>query len=235
MFFPESGIDRVLGQPVRRASEFNSTLDDPETLTLDKRKATFKDTDFVRVEVHFKDSSRRQVDYHASVMEKTEVNQRKSTGKYPLNIMMLIFDGTSSAQFQRMLPKSYNFLKTDLNAHIFKAYSVVGENTNPAMTALLTGRTVEGIRDEYGESRRGMPGAKTVDDWPFIFKEMKGRGFATMFSEDQPIYGEYTLAKPTIVCQKNQLEYKLASVAYSILGLETILYVLLFYTSGRVY
>ena len=177
------------GQPIRRQDDFGSLLDDPETLTLERRTATFKHCDFVKVTVKFKDGS-EQVDFHGSVMEKAEVQQRSPTQQHPLNIMLLMFDGTSSAHFQRMLPKTYAFLKEDLKSHIFKAYSVVGESTTPAMTALLTGHYIKENLDTYGESRRGKPGAKSVDDWPFIFKGMKEHGFATMYSEDQPYLGE---------------------------------------------
>ena len=139
--------------------------------------------------MRFKNGS-SQVEYHASVMEKDDVHKRPPTKKYPLDIMMLMFDGTSSAHFQRMLRKTFQLLSADLKGHVFKAYSIVGENTNPAMTALLTGRTVQENIEEYGDTRRHSSDAKTVDDWPFIFKDFKRRGFATMLSEDQPYLGE---------------------------------------------
>jgi len=35
-----------------------------------------------------------------------------------------------------------------------------------------------------------MKGAGEIDEWSFIFKELKRLGFATMWSKDQPILGK---------------------------------------------
>lgn len=104
--------------------------------------------------------------------------------------MILVFDGTSGAHFQRMLPETYAFLKDKLDSTIFQGYSIVGESTTPSMSALLTGYSVQDNCRKFTEGRRGIKGAGEVDEWPFIFHELKRLGFATMWSEDQPILGK---------------------------------------------
>lgn len=102
--------------------------------------------------------------------------------------MILAFDSTSAAHFERMLPKTYAYLKDELDSILFKGYSIVGEATTPAMCAFLTGKSmVENCK--FKEATKGHKNASFVDEWPFIFKDMKRLGFATMWSEDQPQIG----------------------------------------------
>lgn len=136
-----------------------------------------------------KDGSEQKY-FHASVSEILDVAQRKETHSSPLNIMILALDRTSAAHFQRMLPKTYAFLKDGLNSIMFKSYSIVGENTTPAMSAFLTGRSLS-ENCQFKEARKGVKNSTFVDEWPFIFKDLKRLGFATMWSEDQPEIGKY--------------------------------------------
>lgn len=136
-----------------------------------------------------KDGSEQKY-FHASVSEILDVAQRKETHSSPLNIMILALDRTSAAHFQRMLPKTYAFLKDELNSIMFKSYSIVGENTTPAMSAFLTGRSLS-ENCQFKEARKGVKNSTFVDEWPFIFKDLKRLGFATMWSEDQPEIGKY--------------------------------------------
>lgn len=45
----------------------------------------------------------------------------------------------NSIAFQRAFPGAYEFLKTELNSVFMKGYSIVGDGTTPALTAILTG------------------------------------------------------------------------------------------------
>ena len=105
--------------------------------------------------------------------------------------MILALDRTSVAHFQRMLPKTYAFLKDELDSVMFKSYSIVGPNTTPAMSAFLTGKSLS-ENCEFKEARKGVKNSSFVDDWPFIFKDLKRLGIATMWSEDQPNIGKNT-------------------------------------------
>ena len=85
-------------------------------------------------------SGKTIVEYHAEVIPKVEVLQRKRSGKaLNVNILLVGFDSTSSAQMQRALPKVYKFLKDDLPSYVFNGYAIVGDGTTPQLTAMLTG------------------------------------------------------------------------------------------------
>ena len=144
--------------------------------------------DFLKVTIRF-GNGEQQTDFHAAISEIRDVAKRKETHSAPLNIMILTFDGTSAAHFERLLSKTYTYLKDELDSILFKGYSIVGEATTPAMTAFLTGKSVS-ENCEFKEARRGIKGASYVDEWPFIFKDLKRLGIATMWSEDQPRIGE---------------------------------------------
>lgn len=116
---------------------------------------------------------------------------RKDTG-LPLNIILLGLDGNSDANFQRFLPDAFKFLKDDLKAFIFKGFSLLGEATTPQLTGLLTGKSVEDNCAVH-EARKGKTIDGTVDKWPFIFRNLKEHGYATMFSEDAPNIGKYRI------------------------------------------
>ena len=77
-----------------------------------------------------------------------------------------------------------------MDSNIFSGYSIVGESTTPAMSALMTGNTVWQNCQQFKEGRRGEKDAREIDEWPFIYKELKRFGFATMWSEDQPGLGK---------------------------------------------
>ena len=145
--------------------------------------------DFIQVNAVFFNGM-TQTDFHAQVIPKTEVLQRSPLQKagLPLNIVILGFDQTSYPTFQRLLASPYKFLRDELQAFMFKGFSLVGEATTPQLTALLTGRTIE-ENSELHEARRGFKGAGMVDEWPFIFETLKEYGYATMFSEDAPPIG----------------------------------------------
>ena len=85
-------------------------------------------------------SGEKIVEYHAEVIPKINVLQRKRSGKgLNVNILLVGFDSTSAAQMQRALPKVYKFLEDDLGSYVFNGYSIVGDGTTPQLTSMLTG------------------------------------------------------------------------------------------------
>ena len=186
-FVAEHQIEEVVAEPIYRDTDSDVKLGEKKILNLTNRVARINGADFLKVTVRFK-NGKEQTDIHASISEIPDVAQRQKTHSSPLNIMILAFDGTSAAHFQRMLPKTYAFLKDGLDSIIFKGYSVVGESTTPAMSAFLTGKS-ERENNAFKEARQGFENADFLDEWPFIFKELKRLGVATMWSEDQPGLG----------------------------------------------
>lgn len=89
----------------------------------------------------------------------------------PLNILIIVFDSLSHANAQRKLPRAYKFLKEDLGSFIFNGHSIVGDGTTEQLAAMLTGL---GELEQY-ESRRHRSNPKPVDDWTWIYKQLKGK------------------------------------------------------------
>ena len=60
---------------------------------------------------------------------KREVNREGIVGPsgMPLNVMMIMFDSISHAQFQRKAPSVYRYLKDDENSVILNGQTIVGE------------------------------------------------------------------------------------------------------------
>lgn len=114
-------------------------------------------------------------------------SRKKADGELDLNILMIAVDSISNGHAQRKLPKSFNYIKNVLQGYVFMGHSVVGDGTTEQVAAFLTGR---GER-EYAESRRGESGSKQVDDWGWIFKEAKSRGYVTSYCEDSPYIGTF--------------------------------------------
>ena len=104
----------------------------------------------------------------ATENRKYDTKHSKKPG-IPLNILVLGIDSLSYANAIRKLPKVVEFLKQN-NALFFSGHTIVGDGTTPQLTAMLTGKYIE----EQYEARTGMPGAKPVDGWTWIFKQLKG-------------------------------------------------------------
>ena len=65
---------------------------------------------------------------------------------------------------------------------VFQLHHMVGDGTPPNLLALLTGH----LEAELPEARKGIPGAAPVDRFPWIWKDFRAAGYATLFAEDHP-------------------------------------------------
>lgn len=142
------------------------------TLTQDKPQVTINE-DMVRVDVTTTDGY-TQIDFHLKVSPKLEVLKRpKKSGLSALNIIMLGFDSTSHSHFQRKLGKVYKYMKEDLKSFIFNGYTVVGDGTTPALTALLTGKKEEELPEGRFRYRKLEKINKTIDRKFWVLWELK--------------------------------------------------------------
>ena len=67
---------------------------------------------------------------------------------------------------------------------IFEGETIVGDGTTAQLAAILTGIA----EHEQPEARRDMgDAASPVDNWRWIFRDYKQKGYVTMFSEDSPL------------------------------------------------
>ncbi|XP_076284101.1 uncharacterized protein LOC143210795 [Lasioglossum baleicum] len=106
-----------------------------------------------------------------------------------LNILMLGFDSLSRNTFIRKLPKTYQYLKNDLDALVLEGYNIVGDGTPQALIPILTGK----IELELPDTRKRM-GQKAyfVNVYPMIWNEYKKQGYITGFMEDVHHIGTFT-------------------------------------------
>jgi len=96
--------------------------------------------EFLRVQTTTADG-RQHTEYHAAVVPKPDAIARpKSNTGIPVNVMIVGIDSMSNAHFQRALPDAYKYLKDDLKSVILRGYTIVGDGTTPALTAMLTGQ-----------------------------------------------------------------------------------------------
>ena len=62
-----------------------------------------------------------------------------------------------------------------------------GSSTSPLILNYFSGK----LETELPEARRGFEGARNVDNWPWAFKDFKAKGYATLYSEDDPGVGTF--------------------------------------------
>ncbi|XP_001634833.3 uncharacterized protein LOC5514659 isoform X2 [Nematostella vectensis] len=181
-------INRSFYQPITRIPEkdWGYNLGNETQIDVHKRKLPIPH-EFIRVETRSKDGETR-TEFHAAVVPNPQVMERphRDTG-IPVNVMMIGFDSLSAAHFKRVFTKANSFLSKELNTVFMKGYSIVGDGTTPALTAFLAGQ----FEKELPEARRGYENSDTVDKWPWVFKDYKSAGYATLFSEDCPGYGAF--------------------------------------------
>ena len=104
----------------------------------------------------------------ATENNKYDTKSSKQPG-IPLNILVLGIDSLSYANAIRKLPDVVDFLNKN-NALFFNGHTISGDGTTPQLTAMLSGKHLE----EQYEARTGKPGARTIDGWTWIFKQLKG-------------------------------------------------------------
>ena len=116
-------------------------------------------------------------------MEKnTELLKRRSqqaSQKHPLNILIIGLDSLARPHYLRQLSKSLSYFQNQLRGSIFNGFSIVGDGTTAALLAMLFGV----FENEIHETRRGFPGATSLDDIGSIFKDFRKHGYVTHFDE----------------------------------------------------
>ena len=155
---------------------------DDNTILYGEKVFIFQDerkvgSDFVKVSYRLKNGIRK-VEMFAQVVEKREVLKRKtkSNGARP-NIVLMGFDSTSNANFKRKLKRSFRFLVEKLDAFIFNGYTVIGDGTTAALTAILTGNLLSAMPENIRSN---------LSSWPWIMTNYMQKGYVTLYAEDDP-------------------------------------------------
>ncbi|XP_066584356.1 uncharacterized protein [Prorops nasuta] len=115
--------------------------------------------------------------------------KKTSNDSLKLNVLMFGFDSLSRNTFIRKLPKTYSYLKEELQTLILEGYNIVGDGTPQALIPILTGK----IELELPETRKRM-GLKAhyVNVYPMIWNDYKEKGYITGFMEDVHHIGTFT-------------------------------------------
>ncbi|KAL8597492.1 hypothetical protein ACOMHN_047719 [Nucella lapillus] len=99
------------------------------------------------------------------------------------NVLMLGLKSVSHLAFQRLMAKTYKFLRTELGAVALENYNVVGELTKDELIPLLTGTREYDLPDVQSWKYN----AELMNAYPFIWKKFRQQGYATLFAEDAPM------------------------------------------------
>lgn len=115
----------------------------------------------------------KELHLHAVPNENVLKREAKTKPGIPLNILVIGLDSVSHASAQRKLPLIYKFLRDELEAYFFNGHAVTGDGTVEQMAPMLTGRK---FMEELYEARPDRAKSRTIDDWPWIYKQLKGTG-----------------------------------------------------------
>ena len=203
----KTGADRIDFQTVKVETIHRNNGDDNDFHYLDKGNPfnvsagknqisdSINSSDLFRLEYKVRDEAERHVYFFARVVPQLDVIERAQKirqqfkQQLDLNVLMIGFDSVSRANFLRKMPNSLAFLRKEMESFFYQGYSIIGDATTPALTALLTGNHVT----ELPEGRRGWDNSRPIDDWPWIMKKYENSGYVTLFAEDDSSMGAFNL------------------------------------------
>jgi hypothetical protein len=186
-------------------SDNNVDSSAPQVLTGD---TLVPDHDFIEAICTTSGSKIKKMEF-CQIVEKPEVLQRSKAAlsKYSepvklLNVLLIGWDSTSHAQFERRMENTLSFMeetfeftnwrathqkKDDKDFFIYEldGHNAVGDGTTINLSGLLTGMLVT-LRiflinigkphTDHPEARIGKD-AKHVDDWPWLFRSAENNGY----------------------------------------------------------
>ncbi|XP_032524489.2 uncharacterized protein LOC116775662 isoform X2 [Danaus plexippus] len=120
---------------------------------------------------------------------KAGIRQIKATqpDENTINVLIVGFDSTSHNGIIRKMPKSYKFLKTEMEAVILNGYNIVGDGTPDALFPILSGMN----ELQHPPAKRRYSNNIFLDTEPFIFHTAKLNGYETAYFEDMPWVGTF--------------------------------------------
>ncbi|KAK0041775.1 hypothetical protein Bpfe_028817 [Biomphalaria pfeifferi] len=142
-------------------------------------------TDFFRV--YCSSVSRTFNGLFAGVAHTEERAERKDLpmdkGFGGLGIAILGFDSMSRMSWLRRLKKTREYFLGELGAIELEEHNVLGDGTTAVMFPMLTGK----FEWELPDARRFFPNATTLDDFPFIWNDLKKFGYLTSWCNAENI------------------------------------------------
>ena len=126
-------------QPIYRPQQKDWGFEMGNEISLQAEERKFAlESEFIRVQLSTSEGA-KHVEYHAHVIPRAPEQANCKAG-LPLSVVIIGFDSLSAVHFQRALPEAYKFMTDELNSVFLKGYTVVGDGTTPALTALMTGQ-----------------------------------------------------------------------------------------------
>lgn len=118
-----------------------------------------------------------------------------------MNVLIIVIDSVSLAQFRRAFPQTYEYVTQQLEDNIlFENVGVNGENTYPNMLPLLAGVVKEpnwelNMYDETSHYKSLEQNTTFHDLYPFVWKRYESIGYLTSFLEDSPTFSTFNFVK----------------------------------------
>jgi len=97
-----------------------------------------------------------------------------------LSVLLLGFDSVSHLNLLRTMPKTVNYLRRSGWIEM-SGYNKIGENTLPNLAAVLTGLSMDQLKNRCWASQYS-----NFDNCPFIWKDYSQLGYVTAYAEDDP-------------------------------------------------
>ncbi|KAI6183506.1 hypothetical protein M3Y97_00496300 [Aphelenchoides bicaudatus] len=125
---------------------------------------------------------------HGQIIPKTS-----SPIKPPENapdVHIILIDGVSFQHLLRALPMTVNYLRTEMEATMFKNFNKVGLNSRPNFYAFLLGERAEDMEPSPWGPKEYMPGRdqeickKYLEEEHFAFVDYQMIGYRSMWAED---------------------------------------------------
>ncbi|KAK3096015.1 hypothetical protein FSP39_021950 [Pinctada imbricata] len=120
---------------------------------------------------------------HIHVDYKTVLKNRnlKDESSDQLSVHIFGLDSVSRLNAERKLMKTMKYIREELQGYVFEGHTKVGENTYPCIVPMLMNR-----KAYSKEMEKEIHVWKTLDNYPFLWRNFSDAGYVTYFSEDSP-------------------------------------------------
>ena len=132
--------------------------------------------------------------YHALIQPKYHFpNENKVQVKMSRkpNILMVGIDSVSRLNFLRFMPETRRVVLHKLKAFDLKGFNKVADNTLVNILPILTGSFIHELNVKRGKQS----GKLIFDDVPFMWKELRNMGYASLLAEDCPTVSMFNYFK----------------------------------------
>lgn len=169
-------------QALNREGDYNISWAEPEIEITDGFAMT---SDFFSVNCHT--STNKTFDSIFSGVAYTKERAERpepplTDGFEGMSIVIMGYDSMSRMSWLRRLVKTREYFHDTLGAIELEAHNIVGDGTTAVMFPMLTGK----FEWELPEARLKYPNATVMDDFPFLWHDMRRAGYLTSWCNSAP-------------------------------------------------